>query len=125
MLLASATASSGVRKVIGDQHRAEYLLAREHRGGLDVGDQSRRIEAAPRRQCDLRLIDVAPSARPASTSRWMRSSCTGATIAPMSVDLSRGSPTVSIGMRARSLATNFRSTLSATSSREPAQQTWP
>ena len=55
----------------------------------------------------------------------MRSNCTGATIAPMSVDLSRGSPTVSVAMRARSLARNLRSTLSATSSREPAQQTWP
>ena len=112
MLLASATASSGVRKVMVDQHRPEYLLAREQRGGLDAADQSRRIEAAARRQFDLAADrSSAPSARPASTSRWMRSSCTGATIAPMSVDLSRGSPTVSVGMRARSLATNFRSTL--------------
>jgi len=34
----------------------------------------------------------------------MRSNCTGATMAPMSVDLSRGSPTISVPIRARSFA---------------------
>ncbi len=47
------------------------------------------------------------------------------TIAPMSVDLSSGAPTVSVRMRAFSRATNRASTLSATSRREPAQQTCP
>ena len=43
----------------------------------------------------------------------------------MSIALSSGSPTRSVSMRARSLATSRSAMPSCTSSREPAQQTWP
>ena len=55
----------------------------------------------------------------------MRSSWTGATIAPTSIDLSSGSPTLSVSIRARSLAYIRSAINSATSRREPAQHTWP
>ena len=55
----------------------------------------------------------------------MRASCSGETIAPMSVDLSKGSPTRSVAMRALSFLSKAPVTLSATNSREPAQQTCP
>src|SRR3989442_1611460 len=68
---------------------------------------------------------VAPSSTPFVTRPRMRSSCTGATIAPMSIDLSSGGPTRSFSIRARSFATSRSATPSCTSSREPAQQTCP
>ena len=67
----------------------------------------------------------APSSTPCCTSCVIFSSCTGAMIAPISTALSSGSPTRSFSMRARSLSSSASATLSCTSSREPAQQTWP
>ena len=55
----------------------------------------------------------------------MRSSCTGATIAPMSTALSSGEPMRSFSIRARSFPMSGAATPSCTSSREPAQHTWP
>ena len=55
----------------------------------------------------------------------MRSSCTGATIAPMSTALSSGEPTRSFSIRARSFSTSRSAVPSCTSSREPAQHTCP
>src|SRR5258708_6007992 len=46
-------------------------------------------------------------------------------MAPTSVFLSSGSPTRRRSMRAHSLRTTSSATLSCSSSREPAQQTWP
>ena len=68
----------------------------------------------------------APSASPASDSSRMRASCSAELIAPMSVFLSSGSPTRSVPIRRCRLAIDLvvRS-FSCTSSREPAQQTWP
>ena len=50
---------------------------------------------------------LAPSLTPASTLARIEAICTGATTAPMSVDLSSGGPTRSVSMRAFSLAWNF------------------
>jgi hypothetical protein len=55
----------------------------------------------------------------------MRSSCTGATMAPMSTALSSGLPSRSVSMRARSLSYSRSAIPSCTRSREPAQQTCP
>ena len=55
----------------------------------------------------------------------MRASCSAELMAPMSVFLSSGSPTRSVSIRRRSLASSCSATLSCTSSRDPAQQTWP
>ena len=60
MLLASAAASSGVRKVRGDQHRTENLLARQDRSRLDPGDQGRGIEAAAIREAIVRPPELEP-----------------------------------------------------------------
>ena len=60
---------------------------RDRRGGLHIGEQRRRIEAAGRGHGDLRLELLAPSATPLSTSAAMRLSWTGSTIAPMSMRL--------------------------------------
>src|SRR6266540_3246112 len=68
---------------------------------------------------------VAPSSRPCSTNRWIFCSWAGATIAPMSIALSSGSPTRSLSIRARSFSISRAATPSCTSRREPAQQTWP
>ena len=68
---------------------------------------------------------VAPSRSPASTSSEMRASCAAELIAPTSVFLSSGSPTRRRSIRAHSLRTTSSATLSCSSSREPAQQTWP
>ena len=55
----------------------------------------------------------------------MRASCSAELIAPMSVFLSSGSPTRSVPIRRCSEAMTSSCTDSCTSSREPAQQTWP
>ena len=55
----------------------------------------------------------------------MRASCSAELIAPMSVFLSSGSPTRSVPMRRCRLAMTSSCIDSCTSSREPAQQTWP
>ncbi len=55
----------------------------------------------------------------------IRSSWAAELIAPTSVFLSIGSPTRSVSTRVLSLSTNSSATDSWTSSREPAQQTWP
>src|SRR5881275_2082716 len=68
---------------------------------------------------------VAPSATPVLTSLRMRSSCTGATIAPMSIALSSGGPTRSFSIRARSFVTSRSAMPSCASSRDPAQHTCP
>ena len=108
------------------QHRPEDLDLRDRRRRLHVGEQRRRIEAAfgrtrPRRLPHRRAF----SRRPAGPDPLMRSSCTGATIAPMSTALSSGEPTRSFSIRARSFATSRSATPSCTSRREPAQHTWP
>ncbi len=46
-------------------------------------------------------------------------------MAPMSVFLSIGSPTISVSMRSFSFSMTSSATDSCTNSREPAQQTWP
>ena len=68
---------------------------------------------------------VPPSALPFSTISLMRFSWMGSTMAPMSTDLSSGSPTRRLCMRRRSFARNFGAMPSCTRMREPAQQTWP
>src|SRR5216117_3448474 len=68
---------------------------------------------------------VAPSSTPVFTSERMRSSCTGATIAPISIALSSGGPTRSFSMRALSFVTRRSAIPSCTSSRDPAQHTCP
>ena len=55
----------------------------------------------------------------------MRSSCTRATIAPMSIALSSGEPTRSVLIRSRILAISGSAMLSCISSRDPAQHTCP
>ena len=55
----------------------------------------------------------------------MRASCAALLMAPTSVFLSSGSPTRSRSIRAHSLRVTSSATLSCSSSREPAQQTWP
>ena len=55
----------------------------------------------------------------------MRASCSAELIAPTSVFLSSGSPSRSVISRCLSLSTTSSATDSCTSSREPAQQTWP
>ena len=67
----------------------------------------------------------APSASPMSDSSRMRASCSAELIAPMSVFLSSGSPTRSVPIRRCSAAMTSSWIDSCTSSREPAQQTWP
>ena len=88
-----------------DEHRAEDLDLRDRRRRLHVGEQRRRIEAALRRARPRRLPHrraLGHALRPRASR--MRSSCTGATIAPMSTALSSGEPTRSVSMRARSFA---------------------
>ena len=60
-----------------------------------------------------------------SESSRIRASCSAELIAPMSVFLSSGSPTRSVAIRRLSLASTSSAIDSCTSSREPAQQTWP
>ena len=55
----------------------------------------------------------------------IRASCSAELIAPMSVFLSSGSPTRSVAIRRLSRSSTSSATDSCTSSREPAQQTWP
>ena len=55
----------------------------------------------------------------------MRSSWTGATMAPMSTALSRGSPMRRVSMRARSFRSRAAAMPSWTRMRDPAQHTWP
>ena len=112
--------------VIADQHRAEDLLARQQRGGLDVGDQGRRIEAAARRQRDLRLTDVGAL----GAARFDQ---------PLdALELHRRDDGADVGRFVQRIADaqrrHARAQLGdefarrrspATSSREPAQQTWP
>ena len=60
-----------------------------------------------------------------SESSRILASCSAELIAPMSVFLSSGSPTRSVDIRRLSLSSTSSATDSCTSSREPAQQTWP
>jgi hypothetical protein len=68
---------------------------------------------------------LAPSSRPCRTSRSIRSSWTGATMAPMSTALSSGSPIRSVSIRALSFSTSRPATPSCARMREPAQHTCP
>ncbi len=68
---------------------------------------------------------VAPSASPASVSSRIRASWAAELIAPTSVFLSSGSPTRSVASRRCSAAISSSATDSWTSSRDPAQHTWP
>jgi hypothetical protein len=52
-------------------------------------------------------------------------SCTGSTIAPTSMHLSKGSPIRRPSIRRRRRVWKSLATLSCTRSRDPAQQTWP
>ncbi len=53
-----------MRKVDGDEDGAENLLARQDRGGLDAGDQGRRIKAAAVREAIVRPPEFEPLLRP-------------------------------------------------------------
>ena len=66
-----------------------------------------------------------PSATPCFTSSSIVFTCTLSTMAPISMHLSRGLPTMSCSMRVLSLAYKVSEMLSSTSKREPAQHTWP
>ena len=68
---------------------------------------------------------VAPSATPAAVSSRTRASWSAELIAPTSVFLSSGSPTRSVRSRRFNEAISSSATDSCTSSRDPAQQTWP
>ena len=67
----------------------------------------------------------APSASPEATSSVILSSWARELMAPTSVFLSSGSPTRRVAMRRLSLSTSGSAIDSWTSSRDPAQQTWP
>ena len=85
--------------------------------GANQWPRSGRSQATVRR--------TAPSSSPAATSVSIRSSCSPELTAPTSVFLSSGSPSRSFCIRSHSFASTTSATLSCTSSREPAQQTWP
>jgi hypothetical protein len=67
----------------------------------------------------------APSASPTAVSSRIRASCSAELIAPTSVFLSSGSPRRSVPAGACSASSTSSWIDSCTSSREPAQQTWP
>ena len=67
----------------------------------------------------------APSASPTSDSSRILASWAAELMAPTSVFLSSGSPSRRVASRRRSDASTSEYTDSCTSSREPAQQTWP
>ena len=66
-----------------------------------------------------------PRPRRCRQSSRMRASCSAELMAPTSVFLSSGSPTRSVAIRRLSRSSSSSAIDSCTSSREPAQQTWP
>jgi hypothetical protein len=125
VLLALARASSGVRKVSTvstgpkissrdtriDALAAVITVGRKYQPRSGSGQDADHTSA--------------PSSRPAWVRVVIRSSWRAELIAPTSVFLSIGSPTRRVSTRDRSLASSSSAIDSWTSSREPAQQTWP
>ena len=125
VLLASSTASTGVRNVIstttGPKISTCAMVAEGATSVNRVGGKNQPSRGQLQDGCHR----AAPSSWPRRTRPWIFSSCTGAMIAPMSTALSSGSPTRRVSIRALSLATSRSATPSWTRIREPAQQTWP
>ena len=125
MLLASAIASAGVRKVIatstGPKISTWAMVAEGATSVNSVGGKKSPSFGQAQEGCQ----SFAPSSTPCLTSRSMCSSWTGATMAPMSTALSSGSPTRRRSMRARSFSMTLSATDSCTRRRDPAQQTCP
>ena len=125
MLFAFATASSGVRKVSTDSTGPKTSSRAMRWAGetsvKTVGGNQKPRSGSSQAGCQR----CAPSASPTSDSSRMRASCSAELIAPMSVFLSSGSPTRSVPMRRCSAGDDLVVHDSCTSSREPAQQTWP
>ena len=125
MLFAFSTASLGVRKVSTDS-TGPKISSRAIRCAwvtpVNTVGANQNPCAGSSHGGDQRS---APSASPTSASSRIRSSCAAELIAPMSVFLSSGSPSRSVDIRRRSLRSSSSATDSCTSSRVPAQQTWP
>ena len=125
MLLAFSTASAGVRKVSTDS-TGPKISSRAIRCAwvtpVKIVGANQKPRSGSSHGGDQRS---APSASPTSDSSRIRASCSAELIAPMSVFLSSGSPTRSVAIRRLSGASTSSATDSCTSSREPAQQTWP
>jgi hypothetical protein len=125
VLLASSTASAGVRKVIdtstGPKISTWAMVEEGETSVNSVGGKNQPSFGQAHEGCQSR----APSSTPCATSASIFCSCTGAMMAPMSTVLSSGSPTRSVSMRARSLRTIVSAIPSCSSRREPAQQTCP
>ncbi len=126
VLLASATASSGVRKRHRHQHRAEDLDPRAGRGRLDVGEQRRREDRGP---SPARRTSPGRASRPRRRPAPPAPGCARAAPAPRS--RRRRSPCRAADRRGACRAARFSLSMKAswmpswTRSREPAQQTWP
>ena len=125
MLLAFAIASAGVRKVSTDS-TGPKISSRAMRWLVDTLSKMVGANQNPFSGMTQSAVQrSAPSCSPMSESSRMRSSCSRELIAPMSVFLSSGSPSRSVDSRCLSRSTTSSCTFSCTSSREPAQQTWP
>ena len=125
MLLAFSTASAGVRKVSTDS-TGPKISSRAIRWAWvtlvnTVGGNQKPCLGSSHGG-DQR---PAPSASPMSESSRILASCSAELMAPMSVFLSSGSPTRSVAIRRLRRSSTSSATDSWTSSREPAQQTWP
>ena len=125
MSLASATASAGVRNVrltsTGPKISSVTIVLDAGAPVHSVGGMKKPVSGTGAEGCQI----AAPSASPASRYPRTRSSWTRSTSAPMSIALSRGCPTRMRSMRSRRRSCTSPSTLSCTSSRDPAQQTCP
>ncbi len=125
LLLALATASSGLRKVstdsTGPKISSRATVCAWVTPVNSVGANQYPVEGSSQ-GADQRS---APSASPVSTSAVIRESCSAELIAPMSVFLSSGSPRRSVDSRRLSACSTSSWTDSWTRRREPAQQTWP
>ena len=123
MLFASATDSSGVRKLIatstGPKISSCAIVLAGATSVKSVGGKKQPVVGTGVLGCHI----VAPSAVPVAQSARMRASCSAETIAPISTALSSGGPTRSVSIRARSLVISRSCTPSCTSRRDPAQQT--
>jgi hypothetical protein len=99
-LFASATASLGVRNGITATTGPKISVCATVLDGATFVTTVGRVERSDRRARAFGCHTSAPSARPCSTSAAMRSSCTGATTAPMSTVLSSGRPSRSFSRAA-------------------------
>ncbi len=125
VLFASSTASAGVRKLMstttGPKISTWAMVAAGETSVKSVGGKNQPSRGQLQEGCHI----VAPSSWPRRTSPSIRSSCTGATMAPMSTALSSGSPRRSDSILTLSFATSRSATPSWARMREPAQHTWP